>query len=111
MHPIALGPLGITTPPTLEDRTCVYHQYVIRTAGRDRLAAFLKERGVGTGVYYHFPVHKQPPWKRTWGTEPSLPVSEKVAGEILALPVYPDLTDEQVEYVIGSVRAGIKEDA
>ena len=104
----ALGPLGIITPPTLEDRTCVYHQYVIRTAGRDRLAAFLKERGVGTGVYYHFPVHKQPPWKRTWGTEPSLPVSEKVAGEILALPVYPDLTDEEIEYVIGSVRAWVE---
>jgi len=101
----AFAPLGIGTPPVFEDRTCAYHQYVVRVPDRDGLAAFLKERGIGTGVHYHHPIHKQPPWKETWGTEPSLPISEKVATQILSLPVFPDLTDEEVSYVIESVRS------
>ena len=101
----AFEPLGVTTPPAFEDRECVYHQYVIRTPERGRLAEFLKAWGIGTGVHYEYPVHKQPPWKATWATEPSLPVSEKVATEILSLPVFPDLTDEEVEYVIEGVKA------
>jgi len=101
----AFGKLGIGTPPMFPDRTCAFHQYVIRVPERDALAAFLKTRGVGTGVHYNYPVHQQPPWKRTWGTEPALPVAEKVASEILSLPVHPDLSDEEVDYVIDSVRA------
>ncbi|MFH0965613.1 MAG: DegT/DnrJ/EryC1/StrS family aminotransferase [Planctomycetota bacterium] len=104
----ALRPLGIITPPVFPDRTCSYHQYVIRAAERDRLAAFLKGRGIGTGVHYNDPIHKQAPWKATWGTEPKLPVSEKVAGEILSLPVYPDLTNEEVEHIIESVGAFVR---
>ena len=95
----------VTTPPTFPDRTCAYHRYVVRVPRRDELAAFLKERGVGTGIYYPVPIHKQPPWKETWGTEPSLPVAEKVCGEILALPLYPELTDEQLAHVVESIEA------
>ena len=105
LYSAAFQPLGIITPATFEDRTCAYHQYVIRTPQRDQLAAFLKERGIGTGVHYNYPIHKQPPWKATWGTEPSLPVSERVATQILSLPVFPDLRAEEVEYVIESVKA------
>jgi len=106
----AFSPLGITPPPVFDDRTSVYHQYVIRAPVRDALAAFLKERGVGVGIHYNYPIHKQPPWKPTWSTEPSLPLSEKVAGEILSLPVFPDLTEEEVRYVIESVKAYFKND-
>lgn len=95
----------VTTPPVLPDRSCVYHRYVIRAPRRDELAAFLKERGVGTGIYYPVPIHKQPTWLDRWGTVPSLPVSEKVCGEILALPLYPELTDEQLSYVVESIKA------
>jgi dTDP-4-amino-4,6-dideoxygalactose transaminase len=101
----AFKPLGIIPPPTSPDRTSAYHQYVVRTPQRDALAAFLKERGIGTGVHYGYPIHQQPPWKPTWGTSPSLPVSERVAKQMLSLPVFPDLTDAEVNHVIESVRA------
>jgi len=95
----------VITPPVFPDRTSAYHRYVVRVPRRDDLAAFLKERGVGTGIYYPVPIHKHPPWKETWGTEPSLPVAEKVCGEILALPLYPELTDEQLDYVVENIKA------
>ena len=104
----ALRAMGIITPPGCADRTCSYHQYVVRVPDREGLAGYLKERGVGTGVHYHHPIHRQPPWEATWATRPSLPVSERVADEILSLPVHPDLTDEEVAYVIESVGAFVR---
>ncbi|MER3478985.1 MAG: erythromycin biosynthesis sensory transduction protein eryC1 [Meiothermus sp.] len=81
----------------------VYHQYTVRTPERDRLAAFLKEQGVGSSVHYPLPVHLQPAYQ---GLAPpgSLPESEKAAREVLCLPMHPFLEDAQVERVIESVR-------
>ena len=106
----AFKPLGLGTPPTPPGRTSAYHQYVVRTPQREALAAFLKERGIGTGVHYNYPIHQQPRWTPTWGTSPSLPVSEKVATEMLSLPVFPDLTEAEVNYVIGSVKAFVEKE-
>jgi len=83
----------------------VYHQYVVRTAQRDRLQAHLKAAGVETGVHYPVPLHRQPAWLRRYGESPALPRAERLAGEILSLPVFPDLTDAEVETVAGAVRA------
>jgi perosamine synthetase len=75
---------------------------VIRTAHRDALNLYLKERNVATGVHY-MPLHLQPYYRRR--ERVSLPVAERVWKELLTLPLYPDLVDEQVEYIAGAIRS------
>jgi perosamine synthetase len=77
------------------------HNYVIRTAHRDALNLYLKERNIATGVHY-LPLHLQPYYRRR--ERVSLPVAERVWKELLTLPLYPDLTDEQVEYIAAEIR-------
>jgi len=100
----AFKPLGIVVIPTNNDRTCVYHQYVIRTDRRDELASFLKSNGIGTGIHYPVPLNKQPSWIRDYGWKFCL-VAERHAGQILSLPVFPDMTDSEVSYVIDAVKS------
>ena len=78
----------------------VYHMYVIRVKQRDKLASYLKERGIETGVHYPVPVHRQPCLK----SDVCLPTTEKYADEILSLPMHPQLSDKEVEYVASEVR-------
>ncbi len=88
----------ITTPVVAENNTHVYGQYTIRVSQetRDKLRAYLKERGVGTGVFYAVPIHHQP----IFGKCPvDMPLSDRVALEVLSLPCYPELTEEDIEYV------------
>jgi len=83
----------------------VYHQYTIRARGdRDQWAQTLAERGVGTGVHYPRPIHKQPFYIEQ-GFDQSLPVSEAAAEQVLSLPVHPALTEEQLERVAQEVIA------
>lgn len=80
-----------------------YHQYVIRAKKRDRLQAYLKEKGVGTSIFYPLPLHVQQCF-RFWGyRKGDFPVAEKAAREVLALPLYPELTVEQQDFVISSL--------
>lgn len=81
----------------------VYHQYVIRTVQRDRLQAHLKAVGIETGIHYPVPLHRHPAWLRSYGESPALPRAERLAQEILSLPVFPDLTDAEVEQVADAV--------
>jgi dTDP-4-amino-4,6-dideoxygalactose transaminase len=81
----------------------VYHQYVIRTPQRDRLQAHLKAAGVETGIHYPVPLHRHPAWLRSYGESPALPRAERLAQEILSLPVFPDLSDAEVEQVADAV--------
>lgn len=81
----------------------IYHQYTVRTPVRDRLAAFLKEHGVGSSIHYPVPAHLQPAY-RDLAPEGSLPESEKAAREVLSLPMHPFLEDAQVQQVIETVR-------
>jgi dTDP-4-amino-4,6-dideoxygalactose transaminase len=84
----------------------VYHQYVVRSARRDDLRAFLAERGVNTLVHYPVPVHLQPAYKGRLALAPGgLPVTERVCNEIVSLPMHPHLTDEQVEAVCAALLA------
>jgi dTDP-4-amino-4,6-dideoxygalactose transaminase len=82
----------------------VYHLYVVRHPRRDALAAFLKERGIGTLIHYPIPLHLQPAFASLGGREGDFPVAERAAREILSLPLYPELTDEQVTRVANAVR-------
>lgn len=77
-----------------------HHCYVIKTSFRDQLNLYLKERGIATGVHY-MPVHLHPYYQRRY--EARVPVSERLWTRLLSLPLFPDLTEEQVDYVIRSV--------
>ena len=85
--------------------TPVYHLYTIGTPKRDQLRAHLDAAGVQTGVHYEIPIHLQPIYKEMYGyQEGMLPVTEKLCREVLTLPIFPDMTDEQISYVCDKVR-------
>lgn len=81
----------------------VYHLYVIRSQNRDALQAYMKERGVGTAVHYPNPVHLQPFYANGKDRHGEFPVAEKICNEILSLPMFPELTEEQVETVASEI--------
>lgn len=84
----------------------VYHQFTVRSARRDELMAFLKERGIASAVHYPSPLHHQPAMKGLVEVrDEDLPVSTAAAKEVLCLPVFPELTNAEVEAVAGAVRA------
>lgn len=83
----------------------VYHLYVIRTQNRDALQAHLKERGIGTAIHYPSPVHLQPFFAKNGYTRGQFPIAEKICSEILSLPLYPEMTREQVETVASETKA------
>lgn len=96
---------GLTLPPQDgPEKKSVYHRYIIRTPLRDQLMAYLKEKGIGTGIYYPVPLHLQKAWQREGYPSGSFPVSEKLARESLAIPLFPEMEDEEIERVIGAVK-------
>ena len=98
-----LAGLPVTTPYESPDGTHVYHQYTIRAPRRDALAAHLKAQGIGSMIYYPVPLHRQGLYAEDYGRV-SLPASEAASGEVLSLPMYPELTAEQQAQVAGAVR-------
>lgn len=94
---------GVVTPPVALGAVHVYHQYTIRVSGHDRdaFAARLAEFGVGTGVYYPIPNHRLPAFRRT----EHLPETERAAQEVLSLPVYPTLTEEELSQIVSAVNS------
>jgi dTDP-4-amino-4,6-dideoxygalactose transaminase len=81
-----------------------YHLYVIRTQQRDQLKDWLESKGIGVGMHYPIPVHLQEAWCEYGGGDFSLPITEKITGEILSLPMYPELTEEEINYVCDCIR-------
>jgi dTDP-4-amino-4,6-dideoxygalactose transaminase len=95
--------LPITLPAVVADRH-IFNQYVIRVPARDELQAHLQKKGIGTEVYYPVPMHLQECFTYLGHTAGAFPESERAAKETLALPIYPELTESQAEYVVESVR-------
>jgi dTDP-4-amino-4,6-dideoxygalactose transaminase len=98
------GVPGVRTPVTDPLNEHIFHQYVIEADRRDELQAHLKARGVGNAVYYPVPLHLQPCFSYLGLGEGRYPVAEAAARRVLALPVYPELTEAQKEYVASAIR-------
>jgi dTDP-4-amino-4,6-dideoxygalactose transaminase len=97
---------GVTPPFVRQDGRHIFHQYVIRVPEyRDRVASHLKEKGIGTKVYYPIPLHRQKCFHYLGYKEGSFPQAERAARETIALPVYPELTDDQQNYVVEAIKS------
>jgi dTDP-4-amino-4,6-dideoxygalactose transaminase len=94
----------VTTPTILADNVSIYNQYVIRAARRDELQAHLKAQGVGNAIYYPVSLHQQDCFAALGHQAGDFPESEKAAAETLALPVFSELTDEQLTYVADQIK-------
>jgi dTDP-4-amino-4,6-dideoxygalactose transaminase len=98
---------ALTTPYVAPESESIFNQYTLRVAGgkRDALQAFLKERGVGTSIYYPLPLHLQPCFAYLGYKEGQCPESERAAKEVLSLPIFPELTRAQLDEVVAGVSA------
>jgi dTDP-4-amino-4,6-dideoxygalactose transaminase len=104
-----LGTLGMQTPVIAPGRTHVYHLYIIRAPGRPAFQQRLKDLGVASEVYYPQPLHLSAPCRALGWREGLLPVSEGASLETLALPLYPELTNDQVEAIFQAVATAWQE--
>ena len=95
---------GVTIPFEADFARSVYHLYVVLVDDRDNLQQFLTEKGVGTGLHYPIPLHLQKAYSHLSYKEGDFPISEKAAKKLLSLPMFPELTHEQIEYVATSIK-------
>jgi dTDP-4-amino-4,6-dideoxygalactose transaminase len=96
---------NVTVPSEPPDYKHVYHLYVIRSKNRDALQTHLKEHGIGTAIHYPSPVHLQPFYAKGQNKHGQFPVAEKLCNEILSLPMYPEMTEEQANVVALEIMA------
>jgi dTDP-4-amino-4,6-dideoxygalactose transaminase len=94
-------------PATLAGNEHVWHLYVVRVPGRDKVLECLRDRGVGAGVHYPVPLHLTPAMSHLGRGQGSLPVCEAAAGQILSLPMFPGITAAQQERVADAVRSAL----
>jgi len=99
-----LQPLDCVKTPVISDG-CehVFHQYTIRVPHRSELQKFLSDRKIGNAVYYPVPLHLQPIYAQSGHGPGSFPEAERAAEEVLCLPIFPELTSEQIQRVAGAI--------
>jgi len=101
------GVAGVVTPKTAPWAEHVFHIYAIRVAERDRVLTSLRERGIDAGVHYPVPLHLQPAYRYLGHARGDFPATEKAADEVLSLPLYPEITEAQVDQVVAALRASL----
>ncbi|HNX90784.1 MAG TPA: DegT/DnrJ/EryC1/StrS family aminotransferase [Candidatus Omnitrophota bacterium] len=101
----ALAGLPVVTPKVAKECVHTYHQYMLATDKRDALMKHLNDNGVASRIYYPVPLHIQPCYKDLGYKNGSMPVSEKAACAVLSLPIYPELTGEQIKYITDTIKA------
>ncbi|MCE5327003.1 MAG: DegT/DnrJ/EryC1/StrS family aminotransferase [Planctomycetaceae bacterium] len=95
---------GIKTPVIRPYNVSIFNQYIIRAKNRDALKAHLQAKGVASGVYYPLSLHQQPCFASLGYKPGDFPHSEQAAQEVLALPIYPEITDAQLQYVAATIK-------
>jgi len=104
-----LAGLNLAVPARAPGRSHVFHQYVVRTKRRDALREALQAAGIGSNIHYPVPIHLQPAYQGRIALGPSgLNETERASGEILSLPMYPQLGDAQVERTIAAIRGSLE---
>ena len=94
----------IVTPYIAPNCTHIFHQYTIRTKKRDKLVSYLKSQGIPTMIYYPLPLHLQPAFKYLGYKKGDFPEAEKVAKEVLSLPIYPELSGKSQDFIIKKIK-------
>jgi dTDP-4-amino-4,6-dideoxygalactose transaminase len=94
----------VRTPWVDPANESIYNQYTLRAERRDGLQAFLKERGIGSAIYYPLPLHLQPCFAYLGYQQGACPEAERAAGEVISIPIYPELTRAHLDEVAGAVR-------
>lgn len=100
----ALQNSNLVIPTAKDCNEHVYHMYILQSENREEILAKLKEAGIATGVYYPVPLHLQKVYKSLGYKEGDMPVSEYLSHRTFAIPVYPELTKEQVDYIIQNLK-------
>ncbi len=93
----------VIVPRVSDDVKCCYHQYAIRTVMKEQLGAFLAEKGIGSGAFYPVPLHLQKAFDDLGYSEGALPVAELLAKQTVCLPIFPELTEEEVNAVADAI--------
>ena len=96
--------IGLELPRCRPEAEHIYHQYVVRTSSRDDLQAHLREQGIGTLIHYPLPIHLQPAYRNRLKYVGTLTQTEQAANEVLSLPIYPELSEAQIEFVANAIR-------
>lgn len=99
---------GLVLPRCEAGNLCVYHQYTIRHPRRDALQAFLREHEIECKVFYPLAMHMQPAYAYLGYQEGDFPASEQAAREVLSIPIHPELTEEEIEYVADRIRCFVR---
>jgi dTDP-4-amino-4,6-dideoxygalactose transaminase len=99
------APVGL--PGTTPEAEPVHHLFVLRVAGRDRVLERLRAAGVGAGIHYPIPLHRQPAYAHLGHSAGAFPEAERAAEEVLSLPLYPEITDAQIAAVAAALRASL----
>jgi len=100
-----LDPMLVTPPVKMEGARHIYHLYVIRAPERDDLQKYLKEKGIFTGIHYPIPIHQQKAFSYLGYQAGDFPETEKAVSEILSLPMYAELSDEDIERIVNTIHA------
>ena len=95
----------VVTPAVREENEVIYHQYVLQCDDREAMLNKLKEKGVATGVYYPVPLHLQKVYADLGYKEGDMPVAEYLSHRTFAIPVYPELNEEQIKYIVDAIKA------
>jgi len=100
---------GVVVPVVADWGTHVFHQYTIRVPRRDHVQKVLAERGIASTVYYPWPIHLQPLYKALGYKPGDLPETERACEESLSLPIYPELTQSQMERISGALAEALRD--
>ena len=98
------GLTPVTVPAVDSCNEHIFHQYTVRVERRDALQAHLKSKGIGSAIYYPVPLHLQNCFSHLGYQRGAFPEAERAAAEVLSLPVYPELSRDQLDYVIEAIR-------